>query len=172
MVLYPLHMSVHTVIFVRHAEAAQDSSAGDAARNLSEAGKAQAQELGRKLAETLKTAGQVLSSPAQRAVETWGEMLKGADIPADHLPQVQEDPVIYAGDAQGILNAVRFRGEGETVVVIGHEPTISEAARLSVKEGVDVPAGLPTGSAVLVEASHDWKEWHSHVAVRAEFVKA
>ncbi|MSS83941.1 histidine phosphatase family protein [Actinomycetaceae bacterium WB03_NA08] len=167
---YPEDMSRHTVIFIRHAKAAQSSATGDSGRALTDEGKEQAQQLGKKLTATLAKVDKIFLSPATRAIETWEQMTQGAGLSTGDLPNPQQDPVIYAGEPHAILDMVRAQGDGETVVVVGHEPTISEVARLSVKDDVEVPAGIPTASAIIISASHDWKEWHSHVATTAEFI--
>lgn len=164
-------MSQHTVVVVRHAKSESLSGGSDETRELTDAGRAQARELGKKLGELLREADTVFVSQAARANQTWEQMAEGAGVDADKV-RVRTDKVIYSGDAMQIWEAVRLESTGFTSVVIGHEPTISEVANLLLKEDVDSPvaAGMPTGSAVVVEWGKNWKEWHSHCADLADFV--
>lgn len=156
------------MILVRHAQAVDTSSVGDRDRKLTKAGQEQADRLAAELAPYMENLAKVFVSPTARARETWRRIAESGKVPAG--AEVTENAVIYAGAPESILDTVRMESEGETVMVIGHEPTISETARLMVKPEVDVPAGIQTGSAVIVGASHDWKEWHSHVAGDVEVV--
>lgn len=155
---------------IRHAQASDESAVNDKDRKLTDLGKEEADRLGKRLASSLEKLGKVFLSPTARARETWQGIEKGAQLSSS--VDVAEDPVIYAGAPESIVEAIRMESRGETVIVVGHEPTISETARLLAKPGIDTPNGMPTGSAVILSASDDWKEWHSHVADNAEFITA
>lgn len=164
-------MSKHTVILIRHAKAENTPGDQDKLRPLSEVGVREARELGKRLAAELGAVDSVFVSPAQRAQQTWVEMLAGAKLNADELPTPEKDPVIYAGTPEGIAEMIRIQSRGKLSVVVGHDPLLLETAALLVKPDVSVPDVMPVASALAVSASHDWKEWHSHVAPELEIIK-
>lgn len=155
-------MSKHTVILIRHAQAVDSSSVGDKGRQLSEEGKSQALSLGKQLKESLVEVGAVFVSPATRAEQTWQAVAEGAGL-ASVLPQAKVDETVYTGSAQSLVDIVRIEGRGDTIVIVGHEPTISEVAHLLAKKDSNIQAAFPVGSALVLTASKDWKEWHSHM---------
>lgn len=165
-------MTAHNIILVRHAKAESTAAGTDDKRPLSDPGLVQAEKLGKELAEQIRKVDTVFVSPAVRAQQTWGAMAKGAGLDEDDLPRVRVDEVLYKGTPMQILQAVRLESTGYSSLVIGHEPTISATAVLFVKEGEadQIDRGMPTGSAVTVEWSRNWKEWHSHVAKITDFV--
>lgn len=160
------------MIMTRHAKAESTAPGTDDMRPLSDPGLEQAEELGKKLAEKIRQVDTVFVSPALRAEQTWGAMAKGAGLTEENMPRVRKDQVLYTGSPMQILQAVRLESAGYSSLVIGHEPTISATAVLMVREGQasEIEHGMPTGSAVILEWSRNWKEWHSHVATIADFV--
>ena len=165
-------MTTHTVILTRHAKAASTAPGTDDKRPLSDLGVAQAKELGVKLSDKIKEVDTVFVSPALRAQQTWDAMAEGAGLAQADMPRVRVDQVLYSGSPEQILQAVRLESTGYSSLVIGHEPTISATAVLMVREGEasEVQWGMPTGSAVILEWSRNWKEWHSHVATITDLV--
>lgn len=164
-------MSKHTVILIRHAKAENTLGDEDKLRPLSEVGVREARDLGKRLEVEMKAAGSVFISPALRAEQTWTELLAGAGLTAGDVPTPEKDPVIYSGTPEGIAEMVRIQSRGELTIVVGHDPLLLETAALLVKDGVSVPDNMPVASALAVSASHDWKEWHSHVAPELEIIK-
>ena len=166
-------MSQHTIVFVRHAKAEAGEAGSDDTRALTGPGRDQAKTLGRDLREYIEAVDTVFVSPAMRASQTWEAMAEGAGIDPK-APHVRTDEVLYTGNAQQIWEAVRLESDGYTSIVVGHEPTLSAAVELVVKEGEAdaISAGMPTASAAVVTWGRNWKEWHSHVADFKELVKA
>lgn len=161
-------MSAHKVILIRHAKAAHPSGTGDIDRPLNDAGVAEARDLARKIEADLDEVGAVLVSAATRAQQTWSEI--AGELSNISLPNPVLREQIYAGDAQEIIDIIRLEGRGRTTIVVGHEPTISETGYQLAKSDVNVPGGMPTGSALIMEASKDWKEWHTGVAETATLI--
>ncbi len=157
---YPGPMSKHKIVLIRHAKAEQQATGGDVHRALSERGRKQSAELADKLKSELTKVGAVLVSPAARAKETWSAI---AQALPEGMPAATVVDDIYSGDPMDIIEAVRMEAAGETTIVVGHEPTISEAARLLAKDPSALPWGVPTATAIILSASHDWKEWHSGI---------
>lgn len=158
-------MSKHTVIIVRHAKAQNTSPGSDEKRPLSDAGREQARGLGVELKDALAQVSTAFISPAVRAQQTWDSLAKGADLDLSDV-EIHSEAAIYSGSPTQIWDAVHLESKGNTSIIVGHEPTISEVARLLLKDDAENPAslGMPTGSAVLVSWNRDWKEWHSHCA--------
>lgn len=165
-------MTTHTVIITRHAKAASTAPGTDDKRPLADSGLAQAEALGKKLAALMVKVDTVFVSPALRAQQTWQAMARGAELKEDDMPHIRDAEVLYKGTPMQILEEVRLGSKGYSSLVIGHEPTISATAMLMVREGeaTEIENGMPTGSAVILEWSRNWKEWHSHVATIADFV--
>ncbi len=165
-----IYMSEHTLVIVRHAKAQQGVAGPDADRELTDPGLVQAEELGKQLSAVLANVDTVFVSQAARAKQTWEAMAKGAGVSKD--VRVRTEPVIYSGDPMAIWEAVRLGSTGMTSVLIGHEPTISEVVALLLKQDAKNPvaSGMPTGSAVTVTWSRNWKEWHSHCATLGDYV--
>ena len=101
-------------------------------------------------------------------------MAKGAGLTEETMPVVITDEVIYSGSSMQMMEAVRMGSNGITSILVGHEPTVPSLAVLLTKDGQasEVEVGMPTGSAAIVEWERDWKEWHSHCAILADFVHA
>jgi phosphohistidine phosphatase len=98
---------------VRHAEAAPGEP--DDLRPLTDAGRAAARALGERLAGASPDA--VVSSPLLRARETADAIARAAGVEATTDERLA--PGATADD-------VRAVAEGETVVVVGHQPDCSE----------------------------------------------
>lgn len=134
---------------------------------------AQAVELGRQMKDVLAALDVALISPAVRAQQTWEGMARGAGLTDATMPEVKTEEQIYSGSSTAILETVRMGATGYNAIVVGHEPTISDAVSLVVEIGGDssVNSGMSTGSAAVVEADKDWHEWHSHLAKVVDFVR-
>lgn len=164
-------MGTQTVILVRHAEALEESLGGDPYRELSEAGKTQASQLGQKLLENLSGPLSVFVSPTYRAIQTWMAMAEGAGLEDEDAQDVEQRQEIYWGDSYEGLSIIRFGSQRDaTTVIVGHEPTISGLARILAADDVSVPAGMPTGSAVVLSSPKQWEDWGQGQATAAQFV--
>jgi phosphohistidine phosphatase len=142
---------------LRHAHAGDPAkwSGDDAARPLSDKGRAQAAALGRHLVRLGFAADTITSSPKLRARQT-------AEIVADLLGAALEiDDGLAAGprDLAELDDIVRGSAVGR-LVLIGHDPAFSElaaelsgAARLELKKGalvrIDVALPLQPGAGKL-----------------------
>ena len=101
------------LFLVRHAEAAPGEP--DDLRPLTEAGRAAARALGERLAQEQPDA--VVSSPLLRARETADAIARAAGL--DATADERLAPGASADD-------VRAAAEGDTVVVVAHQPDCSE----------------------------------------------
>ena len=112
------------LILWRHADA-EDAAPGrpDAERSLTAKGKKQARRVAAWLGKRLPEDGRMLVSPARRAQQT-------AQALARHFET--SDEVGTMADCRSVLKVAGWpSGEG-TVVVVGHQPTLGEAAALAL----------------------------------------
>lgn len=109
------------LILWRHADA--ESGVPDEERKLTAKGEKQAQRMADWLKENLPKDTVVLASPARRASDTAEALTKKFDTSRE---------VGTSANAQAVLKAAGWpRGE-RTVVVVGHQPTLGQAAALAL----------------------------------------
>lgn len=129
------------LILWRHAEA--EDGVPDSGRKLTAKGKRQAKRVAKWLARRLPQNARVISSPARRTQQT-ARALSGSFETAE--------AVGLGVDAKTILEAVRWPSdEDRTVVVVGHQPVLGEAAALALT-GKPAPWRLKKGAFV-------WLTW-------------
>jgi len=129
------------LILWRHAEAEQGSP--DSARKLTEKGRRQAERVAKWLARHLPKKYRVLASPARRAQETAAVLVRHFDT---------HEALDVGTDARAILDAAGWpRADERPVVVVGHQPTLGEAAMLALS-GKAAPLNLKKGALVWLEA--------------------
>jgi phosphohistidine phosphatase len=107
---------------LRHADAVDptDAPGADAQRPLTDLGRRQAQQLGRFLASRGVSVDAIVSSPKLRAAET-------ARLVAEPLGrQVRTDDRLAEGLDLDALAAVIDDAAGKRVLVVGHDPDISD----------------------------------------------
>ena len=112
------------LILWRHADA-EDAAPGasDEARRLTPKGRRQAKRVAAWLKKQLPVEARVLASPAQRAQETAQALTRRFKVSRQ---------VGTAADSQSILKAAGWPSGGGTVVVVGHQPTLGQAAALAL----------------------------------------
>jgi phosphohistidine phosphatase len=119
-------------MLLRHAKSSWSSPGmQDAARPLSGRGEAAARLMGSYMAHHSLVPERVLCSPARRTRDTWAGI--AAQWPADL--DVIFDQRLYAAAPQVVLSVVRAQGEARTLLVIGHNPGLQEAAELLIAAG-------------------------------------
>ncbi|WP_180970437.1 phosphohistidine phosphatase SixA [Burkholderia sp. WAC0059] len=107
------------LILWRHAEA-EDVAASDLARQLTTRGRKQAQGVAKWLRARLGDDALILASPAARTIQTAEALTDQYRVVPDLAPGASVDAV---------LAAVGWpHGAAPTVVVVGHQPTLGEAA--------------------------------------------
>jgi phosphohistidine phosphatase len=107
------------LIIWRHADAADGEP--DAARPLTARGRAQAELMARWLAPRLPADLRILVSPARRAQET----ARALGQPFETTGEIGTDT-----DAAGLLRAAGWPDGARPALVVGHQPTLGEAAAL------------------------------------------
>ncbi|MDR5743405.1 histidine phosphatase family protein [Caballeronia sp. LZ029] len=109
------------LILWRHAEA-EDQAASDLARQLTPRGRKQAQGIAKWLKSRVGEDAVLLASPATRTIQT-------AEAFGDRYRVI--DALAPGNGAQAVLDAAGWpEGVAETVVVIGHQPTLGRVAAL------------------------------------------
>ena len=142
-----------TVVWMRHGKSSWDQPVTDERRELAPRGRANATTAGELLVSRGITFDLVIHSPAERARETW-QYVSEAGVTAT---EVREEGDLYEGDAEAIVRLVADSAAG-TTLVIGHEPTISEAVELSaIRESTKAWAAydikFPTSAMATVDAA-------------------
>jgi phosphohistidine phosphatase len=108
----------------RHAEAEDAGRGGDLARALTARGREQAERVAAWLAERLPDDAHILVSPAKRCQQTVAPLGRKTTTSAAIGP---------GESAEALLAAVGWpNGDLDTVLVVGHQPTIGEAAALAM----------------------------------------
>jgi phosphohistidine phosphatase len=107
------------IILWRHADA--ESGLPDLQRSLSAKGQTQARRMGEWLDAQLPDSCKILVSPARRTLQT-AEALGRKFKPHPDLA-----PGFDAGD---ILKAANWPGARESVLIVGHQPTLGQLAAL------------------------------------------
>lgn len=147
------------LVLLRHAKAQQDFDGPDELRALTDVGRRQSAWVGEALAVAGFVPEVALVSSAVRTRETWAFL---ADA-FDPVPEAQFRDELYGASPGSVLEAVRGIDERiRSVLVVGHEPTISRTAALlasaeSVPRLVErVSLGVPTATLAVLELSVPW----------------
>jgi phosphohistidine phosphatase len=123
-------MTDRTLVLLRHSKAAHPENVSDLQRPLSPQGHADAAAAGSWLAGERLIPDLVLCSPARRTRETWHGLAVALGGDATRTT-VAYDPALYQSNAEELLDLIRATGpEATTVVVIGHNPTVSMLSSL------------------------------------------
>ena len=148
------------LVLLRHAKSEWPPGVPDEDRPLAERGVRDAVAVGELLAgDDALVPDLVLYSSARRTRETWKLASRAWDTPPPSL----EEPELYGADADELIGLVGELDQGvQTVVLIGHEPTMSTVAtRLA---GPESSAGdlerlrekFPTSGLAVLRFESDW----------------
>lgn len=107
---------MHLILW-RHAEA--EDGAPDGERKLTAKGRKQAEKVGGWLAQRLPDDARIIASPAARAQQTAAALKRPFETVA---------AVGLITSAEAILAAAGWPDHGGTVVIVGHQPVLGEAA--------------------------------------------
>lgn len=145
------------LVLVRHSKASHDAPT-DIDRTLTPKGTELADLLARELRARLEATDLLLVSPAARARDT-ARPIRARLEPV--RTAVHEE--IYNQGANGILRLLGEQAkEARTVIVVGHEPTISILGHILHDTDDDMAAqisfGVPTATAVLLDVPTAWAE--------------
>ncbi|UZN05026.1 SixA phosphatase family protein [Cellulomonas sp. S1-8] len=156
-------MTLHRLVLLRHAKAEPGGVVPDHERPLTLLGRRQATAVGTALAAAGLAPERVLCSSSVRTRQTW-ELTRTA-LAAAGSPEaavaVSDD--LYdasTGDLVALVQGVP--DDVATVLVVGHEPTMSHAAAVLAGPGSDeavvvrVHLGVPTASWSVLELDGPW----------------
>lgn len=156
------------LVLLRHAKAEPAGSVPDELRPLALTGRRQCGDVGARLASGGLVPEHVLVSSAVRTRQTW-ELVRQAlgDVPE---PEVVVTDELYGAGPADVLALVRgVDVRVATVLVVGHEPTMSITAAMLADPAPpvgDLPAlrtGLPTAGYAVLETA-DWSALTGPVA--------
>ena len=120
------------VFLIRHAEAVDETlELRDPSRHLTPHGRAQARALGERMRWHDCTPTQVWSSPLVRALQT--AELVTSSMHSETLVEVVPD-LAFDGSARDVVARVRALPEDASVMLVGHEPSISAIGALLVDD--------------------------------------
>lgn len=149
------------LILLRHAKAELPvPGRADAERPLSARGVADALAAGGWLAAQSPAPGLVLCSPALRTRETWAAVEKGRQAAgyAGEPATVALVPGLYTDGVDALLELlVEIPDEVATLVVVGHNPTVSIVSAVLDPEGGS-GAGLRTAGLAVHGVPGTWKD--------------
>lgn len=156
---------------MRHAKA-EPFAATDQARDLADRGRRDAEAAGSYLLEHSVLPDHALVSSARRTRATWEAMEKAMASGAE----VVYDEAVYSGSPEVVLEALRVVPEdAETVVFVGHQPTIGYVAHM-LDDGEGSPEalhsmlhGFPAASLALFEVEVPWAELGSETGRLVDF---
>jgi len=167
--------SARRLLLLRHAKAEPHGHAPDELRRLDPRGWQQSAAVGASLRAAGLVPELVLVSSAVRARETW-EGVAGAlgDGPA---PEVDVRDDLYGVDVDELIEIVRgVDARVRTLLVVGHEPTMSATAGRLAGSGEPGPmsqvrAGLPTAGYARLDVTVPWAELEPLGAVLREVAR-
>jgi phosphohistidine phosphatase len=140
---------------MRHAKAEQSAS-GDHARELTGRGRRQCRAAGERMADQGVVPELVLVSSAARARSTCRLVLAGMGTGGE--TEVIALDSLYDADADDVLAlcAAQVPAAAATVLVVGHNPTIAEAARLLQADADTVQLSFPTAAYAVFDVGVEW----------------
>jgi phosphohistidine phosphatase len=145
------------LVLMRHAKA-EGSAATDHARDLTGRGRRQSHAAGARMAEQAVVPELVLVSSATRARSTCTHVVEAMATGVETPVQVLDS--LYDADADDVLAACAESVPAEltTVLVIGHNPTIADAAALLQPDTERVGVSFPTAAYAVFGLDCPWAD--------------
>jgi phosphohistidine phosphatase len=155
-------MTARTLVLMRHAKAETPGDEPDFQRRLTARGESDADAAGSWLADEGLRPDLVICSPATRTRQTWHGLavaLAQAD-PDTAAPEVHYEQSLYAGGRTEVIDLLRaVPDDVPTVLVIGHNPTMSDVSTLLRPYDEDGElAPLKTSGFAVLRAGDPWSE--------------
>jgi phosphohistidine phosphatase len=155
-------MTARTLVLLRHAKAEAPGDGPDFDRKLTERGGSDADAAGSWLADEGLRPNLVICSPAMRTRQTWHGVaiaLAQAD-PEVTAPEVRYERGLYDGGRTEVIDLLRaVDGDVATVLVIGHNPTVSDVSMLLRPPDEDTGfEGLKTTGLAVHKADGPWSQ--------------
>jgi phosphohistidine phosphatase len=130
-------MTARTLVLLRHAKAETPTDEPDFDRRLTTRGENDADAAGAWLADERIHPDLVLCSPAARTRQTWQGVSIALAQARDGggVPEVRYEDGLYAGGRTEVFDLLRTVPDTVgTVLVVGHNPTVSEVSILLVPD--------------------------------------
>ncbi len=165
---------MRTLMLLRHAKAVPaDGKVRDHDRPLASRGQKDAPKIGAYMVRHQLLPDRALVSPSRRTRETW-ELLGPA---LGKRTRATYEQRLFDASPQTILDLIQETGTaGETLLVIGHNPSLHRAAVGLIATG-DLDAreqlreNLPTSGLVIIEFPFDdWRKLHAQAGRLSHFV--
>jgi phosphohistidine phosphatase len=155
-------MTVRTLVLLRHAKAETPGELPDFERRLTDRGRSDADAAGSWLADERLRPQLVLCSPARRTRQTWQGVSVGltqAD-PETGSAEVHYEQRLYDGGRTEVIDLLRAVPDAVgTVLVIGHNPTMSDISiLLRPYDNQVVPEALKTSGLAVHRAEGLWSQ--------------
>ena len=154
-------MTARTLVLLRHAKAEAPGELPDFERRLTTAGESDADAAGAWLADERLRPDLVFCSPAARTRQTWqGVSIALAQaLPDTPAPEVRYEKDLYDGGRTEVFDLLRrVPDEVRTVLVVGHNPTVSDVSLLLMPDeqydGDEV--GLKTSGLAVHRTEDSW----------------
>lgn len=126
-------MTARTLVLLRHAKAEAPDELLDFDRRLTKRGEGDADAAGAWLADKQLRPGLVICSPAMRTRQTWHgvSVALAQAFPDAGSPEVHYEAGLYHGGRTEVIDLLRAVPDTvHTVLVIGHNPTMSDVSIL------------------------------------------
>ncbi|HST85773.1 MAG TPA: histidine phosphatase family protein [Kineosporiaceae bacterium] len=171
----PEQDAAHRLILLRHAKSQWPDGMLDPDRPLAERGIADATATGPILAGITEftEADVVLCSPAVRTRATWRLVSQALPNP----PTTRFEPLVYGASPAELIDLIRTApAQARTVLVVGHEPTMSTTAELLAGPGSQqedlarLRAKYPTSAMAIFAVATDWSSVQPGSAVLERFL--
>jgi len=143
-----------TLVLLRHAKADRPNGVADVDRPLTERGHADAAAAGAWLVKHGYIPDLVLCSPSRRTRQTWHSV--AVTLAGAGSPHVRYGRPLYDGTAHDMLAVLQGLEDERVVMVVGHNPTISQLSELLDQSGDVDSDGLRTAGVAVHQASVDW----------------
>jgi phosphohistidine phosphatase len=155
------------LILTRHAKSGwDDPTSDDHDRILTDRGRRSAVTIGQWLTGQNHTPDHVLVSSAARTQETWA--LVRSQLPNTIAADV--DPILYLASAGGLMRALQGVKAGKTLLLIAHNPGISQlASTLLARQPASRQFQIyPTGATTVID--FDAETWGDTSVASGQFV--
>ncbi len=145
-----------TLLLMRHCQAKSVGDvAGDRHRPLSPGGLAEAKLAAEWLSQTGRLPDGVLCSAALRTRQTAEAIMAACPqsrrVDVEAFYQADDTELRHGIAAEAVSHDL---GDVQTLLVLGHNPTISDLAGSLTRR----PTMLPPGAIVVIEVDHDWSQ--------------
>jgi phosphohistidine phosphatase len=152
---------MRTLVLLRHAKAEAHGTRPDFERELTDRGRADAGAAGSWLADHGHYPGLVICSPAARTRQTWHAIAvalaqASPDLPA---PEVRYAEGLYDGGRTEVIDQLRtVPDDVTTVLVVGHNPTMSDVSLLLRDDEEPGWNGLKTAGLAVHRTQGSWAD--------------